>query len=230
MRLAQREFSLYGASHWAVLAVFVAGAIAVSYLGRWQDAGSARRFSRVLAVPVLGIQIAIQVYSMTEFGVDHGLPLQLSDLAAFVTAYALWTHRHWAFSLTYYWGLTLSTQALISPALRGADFPSLSYLAFWLIHLLVIWAALYLAVGRRMRPTWHGYRFTLVVTFSWVGFTMAFNAVAGTNYGFLNAKPGVPSVLDVLGPWPWYLVPLAALVTGIWALMTLPGVLRRQRS
>jgi hypothetical protein len=34
----------------------------------------------------------------------------------------------------------------------------------------------------------------------------AFNVVVGTNYGYLNAKPSAASALDLLGPWPWYLL------------------------
>jgi hypothetical integral membrane protein (TIGR02206 family) len=215
-------FTVYGASHLTVLGIFVLGAVAVVVLGRHQDSETARRFSRVLAVLVLALQLAIQVYSMTEFGVDHGLPLQLSDLAAFVTAWALWSHDRRAFALTYYWGLTLSTQALISPALRGDDFPSLEFLAFWLIHLFVVWAAIYLTWGRRMRPTWRSYRFALLATVAWAAVAFTFNTIAGTNYGFLNAKPAQSSLLDLLGPWPWYLIPELALVVTVWALMTLP--------
>jgi hypothetical integral membrane protein (TIGR02206 family) len=215
------EFSVYGPSHLAVLAVFVLGTVAVVVLGRRQSPAAARVFGRVAGVVVLALQLAIQAYSMTEFGVEHGLPLQLSDFAGYATAYALWSQRHWAFSLTYYWGLTLSTQALVSPALRGADFPSIGFLAFWLIHLFVIWAAIYLVAGRRMRPTWRGYRFTVIVTICWAAAVFVFNSFAGTNYGFLNAKPAVNSVLDLLGPWPWYLLPLAVLVLGVWAMMTL---------
>jgi hypothetical integral membrane protein (TIGR02206 family) len=54
------------------------------------------------------------------------------------------------------------------------------------------------------------------------------NASAGTNYGFLNRKPGTRSLLDLLGPWPWYLIPETVLVLGVWALMTLPW--QRHRS
>jgi hypothetical integral membrane protein (TIGR02206 family) len=224
--VADREFAVYGPSHWAVLAVFVLGAVSVVLVGRRQRLAAARLFSRVFAALVLALQLAIQIYSMTRFDIEDGLPLQLSDLAGYVTAYALWSHRPWAFSLTYYWGLTLSVQALVSPALRGADFPSIGYLAFWLIHLFVVWAALYLTLGRRMRPTWRSYRLTVVVTICWAATMLVFNDIAGTNYGFLNAKPAVDSVLDLLGPWPWYLLPETALVLGIWALMTLPWVVR----
>ena len=46
--------------------------------------------------------------------------------------------------------------------------------------------------------------------------------VAGTNYGFLNGKPGTRSILDVLGPWPWYILVEIVLVLSAWALMTWP--------
>jgi hypothetical integral membrane protein (TIGR02206 family) len=220
------EFSAYGPSHWAVLAVFALGTVAIILLGRRQSPAAARWFSRAFAMVVLALQLAIQIYSMTRFDIQHALPLQLSDLAGYVSAYALWSHRHWAVSLTYYWGLTLSTQALVSPALEGADFPSIGFLAFWLIHLFVVWAAIYLTVGRLVRPNWRSYRITAVVSMCWAATMLVFNSIAGTNYGFLNEKPAVDSVLDVLGPWPWYLLPEAALVLGVWALMTLPWTLR----
>jgi hypothetical integral membrane protein (TIGR02206 family) len=150
------------------------------------------------------------------------VPLQLTDLATVVAAYALWSRKQWAYALTYYWGLVLSTQALISPALQSADFPDYRFLAFWAIHLLVVWAAIYLTWGRGMRPDWRDYRLAVVVTVAWAVVTFTFNTVAGTNYGFLNHKPSTASLLDVMGPWPWYLVVATALVLIVWALMTWP--------
>ncbi len=35
---------------------------------------------------------------------------------------------------------------------------------------------------------------------------MVFNALTDTNYGYLNRKPSVSSPLDLLGPWPGYVV------------------------
>lgn len=73
-----------------------------------------------------------------------------------------------------------------------------------------------------MRPRWRDYRFAVVVTLGWMAFTFAFNAVAGTNYGYLNGKPPTASLLDVLGPWPVYLFVEIAVVMAVWALMTWP--------
>jgi len=56
---------------------------------------------------------------------------------------------------------------------------------------------------------------------------MTFNAVTGTNYGYLNRKPAVGTVLDLFGPWPGYVVVEVAVVAGVWALMTWPWVRAR---
>jgi hypothetical integral membrane protein (TIGR02206 family) len=150
--------------------------------------------------------------------------LRLTDFATAIAAYALWSQRHWAFALTYYWGLVLSTQALISPVLKGPDFPSVEFLGFWSIHLLVVWAAIYLTWGRKMRPGWRSYRIAVIATVVWAVGAFTFNSIAGTDYGFVNRKPATASLLDVLGPWPAYPLVAAALIAVVWALMTWPWV------
>jgi hypothetical integral membrane protein (TIGR02206 family) len=220
-----RQFTPYGLSHWLVLVTFAVGAALLVLVGRRHSGPTAaRHFGRSFAVVIGVLYLAIRLGSMVPPSIDRSVPLDLSDLVSVVSAYALWTHRHWAFALTYHWGLLLSTQALAFPAHTGPDFPHLGCLAFWAIHLLVVWAAIYLTWGLGIRPDWRSYRITVTVTVVWAVFTFGFNAVAGTNYGFLNAKPATPSLLDVLGPWLWYLVPVAVLVLGTWALMTWPWV------
>jgi hypothetical integral membrane protein (TIGR02206 family) len=226
-----RQFTPYGPSHLLVLLTFAVGAVLLVRAGRCH-AGTAvaRRFSRGFAVVIATLYATIQVASLIPPSLGSSVPLHLTDLASVVSAYALWTHRSWAFALTYYWGLVLSTQALVSPALTGPDFPHYGFLAFWGLHLLVVWAAIYLTWGLGMRPSWRSYRITVAVTLAWAVVTFTFNSIAGTNYGFLNAKPATPSLLDVLAPWPWYLAPITLLVFGIWALMTWPWVQSGRRA
>lgn len=229
---AEGEFSAYGPSHLLVFLVFAVGAAALVVVGRRFGAGTgARRVRRVVAVAMLVVQVGVVVYSNapSRFGVDHSLPLQLSDLVAFAAIYALWSQRHWAFALTYYWGLVLSTQALFSPVLTGPDFPGREFLVFWGLHLFVVWTAIYLTWGVGLRPDWRDYGTTVAVTACWVVVAMTVNGFTGANYGFLNRKPEIDSVLDALGPWPWYLIPEIALVAGVWALLTWPWVWLRRR-
>ncbi|MGZ5378069.1 MAG: YwaF family protein [Mycobacterium sp.] len=219
---AQGEFSVYGPSHWVALAVFAAGAVAVVWLGRRQTERQARIFGWVVGAITAAIYAAAFVNALFPLDLRWSVPLHLTDLATMMTAYAMWSQRQWAYVLTYYWGLVLSMQALISPVLTGPDFPHYQFLGFWAIHLLVVWAAIYLTWGRGLRPGWGSYRFVVTVTLIWAAVTMTFNSIAGSNYGFLNAKPGTPSLLDVMGPWPWYVLVGAVLVAGIWAAMTWP--------
>ncbi|KPH21414.1 hypothetical protein AN948_01915 [Rhodococcus sp. ADH] len=220
MYIAQQAFSAYGPSYWAVIALFASGALLLVLVGRRQTEVQARRFGRLFGAVTGAIYGSAMVYSAIPFSIGSSVPLQLTDLVTAAAAYALWSQRHWAFSLTYYWGLVLSTQALISPVLAGPDFPSYEFLAFWAIHLLVVWAAIYLTWGRGMRPGWGSYKFAIASTAAWATVAFTFNIVAGTNYGFLNAKPVTASLLDVMGPWPVYLATGSAVLLLVWGLMT----------
>jgi hypothetical integral membrane protein (TIGR02206 family) len=213
-----------------VLAVFGIGAVVLVWSGHKQTERQARRLGRILGAVTALIYAAILIYVLTPPTLESSVPLQLTDLATVAAAYALWSQKQWAYALTYYWGLVLSTQALISPALQSPDFPHYQFLAFWAIHLLVVWAAIYLTWGCGMRPDWRSYRLAVVVTVVWAAGTYTFNRLAGTNYGFLNHKPSTASLLDVLGPWPWYVFIAATLVSIVWALMTWPWApIRRSR-
>ena len=233
MFYAQREFEAYGPSHLVVLALFAAGAALLIWTGRRQTEAQARVFSRVFALLLLAAFLVALVYKLARPDLQTSVPIQLCDIAELVAAYALWSHRHWAFALTYYWCLVLSSQALVTPDVgtprEGApDFPHHLFVTFFVLHVLAVWAAIYLTWGRGMRPRWRSYRFAIVTTLVWAASTFTFNAVVGTNYGYLNRKPPTASILDVFGPWPVYLLAEAAVVVAVWALMTWPWERRRR--
>ena len=226
--LEASRFQANGPSHQAALAILLAGVALLVWYGR-RHSGTARAASlgRVLALAVLVVTVPLQLLYFTPgyWDLERTLPLQLCDLASMVAIYALWTRRPWAAALTYYWGLTLTTQAIITPDL-AADFPDPIFVLFWAMHLLVVWAAVYLVWGLGLAPTWHSYRFAVVTTVVWAVSVFAFNVLVGTNYGYLNAKPSAASALDLLGPWPWYVAAEIAIVAVFWALITWPWVAR----
>jgi hypothetical integral membrane protein (TIGR02206 family) len=226
---ATGQFTAYGPSHWTVLVIFAIGSAALVWTGRRQTESQARLLGRVLGALTMVIFSAALVYKLVHPTLDHSVPLQLCDLAELTAAYALWSQRRWAFALVYYWGLPLSSQALITPDLNAPDFPGHSFLAFFALHLLVVWAAIYLTWGCGMRPNWRSYRFAVVTTLAWGACTLIFNTVAGTDYGFLNRKPANASLLNFLGPWPFYVLAEVVIVGAVWALMTWPWELNRRK-
>lgn len=217
-------FETFGTSHLVMLAVFAAGIWPVVRLGRsLRTEDQRRRASRAFALAIPAFTIPMQVVDLVpgRFDLQSTLPLQLCDLAWVAACVALWTGHRWAVALTYYWGLVLTSQALLTPWLT-AGFPDPKFLGFWGMHLLIVWSAVFLVWGLRLTPDWRDYATTVGTTLVWMVTVYAFNVAVGTNYGFLNAKPSTPSLLDHLGPWPAYLLVEVALVAGVWALMTWP--------
>ena len=126
------------------------------------------RVSRVFAVLIPCFTIPMQVVDLLpgQFSFGSTLPLQLCDFAWIAATVALWTHHRYVVALTYYWGLVLTTQALVTPWLT-ADFPSPKFLGFWGMHYLIVWAAIYLVWGLGLSPRWRDYATTVATTAAW---------------------------------------------------------------
>lgn len=217
------RFDAFSPEHGLLVGLFLLGVVVFAFLGRRlrsTDRGIA--FARGYAVVIPLVTVPMQTVQLlpNDFDLGTSLPLQVCDLSWMVAVYALWTRSPRATALLYFWGLTLTIQGILTPSLEQT-FPDPRYFMFWAMHLLTVWAAVYLvcAVGG---PSWAGYRFTLVCTGIWAATVMVFNAVTDTNYGYLNEKPSVSSLLDVLGPWPLYVVLEIGIIAALWALMTWP--------
>jgi len=207
----------------------VAGTVGLLAAGpRLRGTPRERQVAVVLAWGNLVFGVASSVTALFPFSAEHSLPLQICDLAWIVVAWALLTLRPLPTALTYYWGLTLSVQALVQPTLTE-PFPELEFFVFWGKHVLIVWGAVYLCLSLRHGPDWASYRRAVRWTFGWLVVVLCLNVALDANYGYVNGKPSEATVLDVLGPWPVYVVAEMAIVMVGWALITLPwtGLPRR---
>ncbi len=220
------RFELFTAEHLALIVGFLVVCVALAVLGRRHCGTPAElRFRRGFALLIPCFTVPMQLLQLLpgDFDLGTSLPLQLCDFAWIAAIVALWT-RHWsATALVYFWGLTLTVQGIVTPSL-GEQLPDPRYFMFWGMHFATVWAAVYLTFGLRVPVTWRSYRLAVGCTMVWLAVVMTFNAVTGTNYGYLNRKPSAGSLLDLFGPWPGYVVVEVLVVTGIWALMTWPWV------
>jgi len=225
MLAAADRFETYGPSHLTVLAIFAVGAVLVVVAGRRLDGTAEQAVRRAFAVAILAVTVPLQILQLTpdEWNLQTSLPFQLCDLAWMFAVHALWTRSRLSATITYLWGITLTTQGMLTPDL-ASDFPETRFLMFWGMHLLIVWASLFLVLGLRILPTWHTYRQTVAITLAWAVSAYVFNVVADTNYGYLNRLPQNSSLLDYLGPWPLFVVLEIAIVAVVWALLTWPWV------
>lgn len=218
-------FQAYTPEHGALLLLLVVGAVALGRIGaRQRGAAGESGFRRAFAVVIPVFTVPFQLLQLLpgDFTLGTSLPLQICDLSWMVAVWGLWTRDSRAVALLYFWGLTLTVQAAITPSLEQT-FPDPRYFMFWGMHFLTIWAAVYL-VCLAGGPGWAGYRLALAATAFWAVVVLAFNAATGTNYGYLSRKPATSSLLDVLGPWPAYVGAEVVILAIGWALMTWPWV------
>ena len=156
--------------------------------------------------------------------IDNILPLHLCDIAAITAGFALITKRPLLCALTYFWGLAATLQALITPAIT-VGFPHPPFAMFFIHHFAVVTAALYLPLVEGWRPPQPVWKSPLVISgwsLGYLGMAMSVNAVLGSNFGFASRPPDNPSLIDHLGPWPWYLCSMFAIALLFYFLLVLP--------
>lgn len=203
-----QTFAPLTSAHLLWLGITVAVVMLPLVLARWD-----RRAGAVsLWVLVVGAASGV-VLLITERGTarwQDALPLHLCDLVLGIVALALATRWQFAYELAYFYGLAGSTQALLTPDLSGA-FPVWRLAYFFGAHGAVIAAVLYLTLHEGMRPRPRSTRYAMAGLAVYVAAIGSLNALLDTNYGYLCQKPAHPSLLDWLGPWPWYIGAMGAI-------------------
>jgi hypothetical integral membrane protein (TIGR02206 family) len=218
--------ALLSDAHIAAIAITVLAALLFATLARRLPANRTTTLARGLALLLLAGFVTEQITyaARGEWSVELNLPLNLSDVVTFVAAAALWHPRRGVLTeLAWFWGLTATLQAVLTPDLHHT-FPDVLYLTFFVTHGGAIVAAVMLVLGLRLVPRraaiWRVYGLTIACA----AIAAAGCLITGGNYMYLRRKPSGGSILDALGPWPWYL--LAAALLGLAMLLALEALTR----
>ncbi|HWC27615.1 MAG TPA: TIGR02206 family membrane protein, partial [Solirubrobacteraceae bacterium] len=127
--------------------------------------------------------------------------------------------------LTYFWGLTGSLQASLTPDL-GHEFPDVLFLTYFVVHGGTVVAALLIVAGRGIAPRPGAVARAFAATLAVAAAAAVATVATGGNYMFLRRKPP-DSLLDLMGPWPWYIAAAGLLALAMFAVLALP--FRRRR-
>ena len=219
-------------SHLLTVAVFAAAIWLMCWTGRQlQGTSRARPYSIALSTGVWALWFGYQAYDLATkgFSASHALPLQLSDVTAAVAGLVfVWPHRALQ-SLAYFLGLALGSQAVVTPDLAGGP-STISFWAFWLYHLFVVGAGIYVVAVQRFRPTWRDLRFAVLFALCYVAIVFTIDAVFDLNYGYLGRPtPSRPTLLDVLGPWPLRVLFMVLLGAMAMTMLLMPWLVIRRR-
>lgn len=234
-----RAFVMFGLPHCAALAATAVASVFMVRLNRSarvrpevkQRANVILAIILITAVSLDPVLTWLRYRAIPEVALrqvrETALPFYLCDVVSLVLAYALIRRRQrWA-EIGYLWGMAGTLQGLITPTLYFS-WDTVEYYAFFAQHGGVPVAALTLAFGTKLAPQYGA--FWRAVFWSWIYMIVVYglNVLLGANYGFLNGKPGVHTLFDYMGPYPWYLLTLQAFAFALYLLFLLPFWRRRE--
>jgi len=228
--MSPKPFHFLGPSHIAVLVLLALGVTAMCWAVRAGHAKGMRWVECILAWVLLLEWPAnlVIAYWTGEFDRNMALPAQLCDMAALAGGVALLTRQPEFCELVYFWGLAGTLQGLATPSLAW-DFPNPRFFGFFTLHCGVVAAALYIVLGLRITPRQGAVKRAMLWLLVYAAVAGAIDDAWDCNYGFLREKPFRGSLLDFLGPWPWYIGSLLVLAMIFFGLLDLPWRLRRRR-
>jgi len=160
------------------------------------------------------------------------LPMEFCNWASITAFFALAFRSDRMAELTYFWGMAGTLQGLVTPNLEEA-FPHPTWFAFFQLHAGVVLVGLYLVVGRGWRPKKGAVLRAFIAANVYAvaaGIVNLFSV--NNNYGFLREKPENGSLLDALGPWPYYIFWMQIVALLVFILFDMPfwrGRRRRER-
>lgn len=222
-------FRLFGPSHLTLLATVAVLTAGVVLFGRRIPPSTRHRVRRVAAV-VLVVNTAVWHLWNVAVGLwtlDTMLPLHLCSVMSLVAAVALWTGNPWLGTATWLLGSPGALQALLTPEVAPYGFPHYRVLQSWTQHTLLWLAGFWIVFADGIRPTFRRTVQVWLVLHALAAVVFVVNVAVVSNYLFLNRKPEFASVLDLLPPWPTYLLVLEGLVVLLlllfWAIGRAPA-------
>ena len=219
----QSPLKLFSPTHFAAIGALVVVSAALVLAARTRPGPWTRGLAWGLAVLLVVNEVTWWgvIAIRGEWGWDYALPLYLCDAAGFVAAVALVTRRPLLVEVTYFWGLAGTIQAMITPDLHY-DFPSYFYFQYFIQHIGIVVAALFLVVGLRISPRRGAVLRMVGITIAFTVLAGAADVVTGGNYMYLHRKPAGGSLLDYMGPWPLYVLAGVPLAIVLLAILDLP--------
>lgn len=221
-------FILFGWDHLlAVSVTAVCTALAVAW-GRRQSPERAARGGALLGAVMVAYYVVDSALRIRYLGLGWAsmLPVHLCSALFFLHPLAYWTRHRLAFDVVYFWTFAGTLHALITPTPYGA-FPSLGYFVYFIAHGLLILSAAYAAAALRQTPVRGSMTRAFIALQAWLVVGAVTNACLGTNFLYLHHKPPTPTLLDHLGPWPWYIASGEVVAVLSFALWNLPFAARR---
>jgi hypothetical integral membrane protein (TIGR02206 family) len=224
-------FVLFGWDHLISLAIIVIICLAISHFrSRWTvPSQKTTRWGLLALIYLCEGSWQVWMWAIGSWTIQGMLPLWLCSVTSWSLPLLLiwrsWKYYQWV----YFMGLIGAAMALLTPDLMQYGFPHFRFIEFFTLHGAIFIAIVYMTVVEGFRPTWKSLPWVIVITNIYWLFCTWVNRQIGSNYLYTQGKLPTPSLLDVLGPYPWYLLWMEVIGIALCLLLYLPFAIKDKR-
>ena len=224
-------FEFLGTAHLVALACLT---LLNLFLLRYKNAedNTKRKIRWTLALSLWRNEIAWHYwnYAVGKWTLQTMLPLQVCSLMVWFGALMLVTKSYRIYEFMYLMGIGGAIQALATPDLGIYGFPHFRFFQTFISHGLIITSAIYMTTIEGYRPTWKSLWRVAIWTNMYAVIIYFVNITLGSNYLMINHKPDVPSLLDLLPPWPIYILYMELIGIVTFLILYFPFVIKDWRT
>jgi hypothetical integral membrane protein (TIGR02206 family) len=222
------EFEMFSVSHFIIIALLFLGSVFIFIKSDTLKAVKWRKAEVAVGISLFLIEVTYHIWMAVNdmWDVSHAIPLELCSISLILSVILLLTRKQVIYEILLFTALLGASQAIFTPLLNF-NFPHFRFFHFFYTHLMEIWVVLYFTWVVGYRPTiW-----SVVKLFVFLNFLMPIilliNKAVDGNYMFLSYKPKSPSLLDLLGPYPWYILSMEFLLISLSLIVWL--IFRKKR-
>lgn len=157
-----------------------------------------------------------------QWTIQTMLPLHLCSVLVFLSAVMLVTKSYRLYEFAYFLGIAGASQALITPDAGQYGFPHFRFFQVMVSHGSIVTSAVYMTRVMGYRPFPRSMLRIALIGNVYMLLVAGVNTLIGSNYLFIAHKPETASLLDVLPPWPWYIIHIELLALAFVLLLYLP--------
>jgi len=224
-------FELFGTAHFAALgALVLLNLLLLGFKNAGDGTKTAVRWLLALILLVNEIAWHYWNYQTGKWTIQTMLPLQLCSVLVWAGALMLVSKNYRIYEFMYFMGIAGVIQALATPDLGIYGFPHFRFFQTFISHGLIVTSAIFMTVVEGFRPTWKSILRVALWTNTYALIIYFVNAAIGSNYLMLNYKPDVPSLLDLLPPWPVYILYMELIGVVSILLLYLPFAIKDWRT
>ncbi len=222
------QFSFMGTSHVIViLTIVVISILTYKYRERLKRYKKWIRMMMGVTLLILHITKYVWLYFNGIHELDNFLPLHLSSMTTMLMGIILIINHEGLCKIIYFWAMIAGLQATFVPELEHG-FNHLRFYQFFIDHALLFYAPFFMTVIYGYRPTYKTLWKSYFYLFLYALFVMMMDFMLDVNYMILKEKPSIPTPLDYMGDWPYYLIFLVIAELAFFHLLYLPFVVNKK--